>query len=43
MDNYLRWNAMNWLTVVLMVTIAFVGYGFVAQVFRSAIGQAPTA
>jgi hypothetical protein len=42
MDNYLRWNAVNWFTVVLMVSIAFTIYGFVGQLFRTAIGKGPT-
>lgn len=42
MDNYIRWNAANWFTVVLMVSVAFVGYGFVGQIFRTAIGKGPT-
>lgn len=41
MDNYLRWNAVNWFTVVLMVSIAFVIYGFVGQAVRTAIGSGP--
>jgi hypothetical protein len=41
-DNYLRWNAVNWFTVVLMVSVAFVLYGFVAQAVRTAIGSSPT-
>jgi len=41
-DNYLRWNAVNWFTVVLMVSIAFVLYGFIAQAFRTAVGSGPT-
>jgi hypothetical protein len=42
MDNYLRWNAVNWFTVVLMVGIGFALYGFVGQWFRTAIGKGPT-
>jgi hypothetical protein len=42
MDNYLRWNAVNWFTVSLMVAIMFLLYGFLGQLFRTAIGKGPT-
>lgn len=29
--NYLKWNLPNWITVVLMVTIVYVAFGFVSQ------------
>jgi hypothetical protein len=38
MDNYLRWNVVNWFTVVLMVGIASVAFGFVSQAVRTALG-----
>lgn len=42
MDNYLRWNAVNWVTVVLMVSIGFVVYGFVGQAVLTALGKGPS-
>jgi hypothetical protein len=36
MDNYLRWNGVNWLTVVLMVTIAYVAFGLVSKLVKNA-------
>jgi hypothetical protein len=42
MDNYLRWNAPNWITVTLMVAIGFVVYGFVGQAVLTALGKAPS-
>jgi len=41
MDNYLRWNAVNWITVVLMVSIGFAVYGFVGQAVLTALGKGP--
>ena len=38
MDNYLRWNAPNWITVVLMVATASVAFGLVASVFKGRAG-----
>jgi hypothetical protein len=29
--NYLKWNLPNWITVVLMVSIAYVAYGLASQ------------
>jgi hypothetical protein len=29
--NYLKWTLPNWITVVLMVSIAYVAYGFASQ------------
>lgn len=43
MDTYIRWNAVNWVTVVLMVSIGFVVYGFVGQAVLTAIGKVPQA
>ena len=41
MDNYLRWNIANWVTVVLMVSIAWFAFGFVSQFVRQSIGGGP--
>lgn len=38
MDVYLKWNAVNWITVVLMVSIAYIAFGFVSQAIRTAAG-----
>lgn len=32
--NYLKWNLPNWLTVVFMVTVAYVAYGLGSQVVK---------
>lgn len=29
--NYLKWNLPNWITVVLMVTLVYVAFGFASQ------------
>ncbi len=42
MDTYIRWNAVNWITVVLMVSIGFVIYGFVGQAVLTTLGKAPS-
>jgi hypothetical protein len=42
MDNYLRWNAVNWFTVAIMGATMFALYGFLGQLFRTAIGKGPT-
>lgn len=42
MDNYLRWNAVNWITVVLMVSVGFVVYGFIGQAVLTALGKVPS-
>jgi hypothetical protein len=42
MDNYLRWNAVNWFTVAIMGASMFALYGFLGQLFRTAIGKGPT-
>jgi uncharacterized membrane protein SirB2 len=39
MDNYIRWNTQNWFTVVLMVAIVYVLFGFIAQAVRTMMGQ----
>ena len=39
MDNYLRWNMVNWLTVVLMVTVAYIAFGFVSKLIANAAGK----
>ena len=41
MDNYLRWNAVNWFTVVLMVTVAYIAFGFIANLIKQAAGNMP--
>jgi hypothetical protein len=38
MDVYLKWNWVNWITVVLMVSIFYVAFGFIAQAVRGAAG-----
>jgi hypothetical protein len=38
MDVYLKWTWVNWITVVLMVTIAYIAFGFVSQAVRQASG-----
>lgn len=35
MDNYLRWNIANWITVVLMVTVAYVLFGAACAFIKS--------
>jgi len=32
--NYIKWTLPNWITVVLMVTIAYVGYGLASQAIK---------
>jgi hypothetical protein len=39
MDNYIRWNISNWITVVLMVYIATTAFGFASQAIRTAMGK----
>lgn len=29
--NYIKWTLPNWITVVLMVTLAYVAYGLASQ------------
>jgi hypothetical protein len=43
-ENIITWNVANWITIVLMVAIAFFLYGLVAKTIRSkASGNTPAA
>lgn len=37
--NYLKWNGPNWLTVVFMFTVAYVGYGLACQLIKQYTAQ----
>lgn len=38
--NYLKWNAPNWITVVLMVSLAYIAYGLGSQAVKQYIAPA---
>ncbi len=42
MDNYIRWNFINWVTVGIIAISSLLIYGFIGQTVLTAIGKAPS-
>lgn len=42
MDNYIRWNAINWFTIGIIALVTFAAYGFIGQLVQTALGKGPS-